>query len=220
MTDTVRTLTALQTLLADNTGGAISPQDLRDMMVSLASPLLALYEKGWKDSVALVASAPNGAVAPTMADFGPAGTLQRRELSFAVNDYVFIGAFHTNHDVSAGCKCYPHVHWSTNGTSTATVKWEFHIQRAKGHNQAAFGAPAVISVTQAGSGTAWKHMIAECADVDALTLSEPDELILVTLRRVTNGGAENGDTVFGLMLDLHYEADRQSTLNKAPNFYA
>jgi hypothetical protein len=34
MSDTQRTLTALQTLLADNTVGAISPQDLRDLLVS------------------------------------------------------------------------------------------------------------------------------------------------------------------------------------------
>ena len=34
MTDTVRTLSALQTLLADNTSGAISPQDLRDAVIS------------------------------------------------------------------------------------------------------------------------------------------------------------------------------------------
>ena len=220
MADTVRTLAALQALLADNSTGDISPQDLRDMLVSLASTQLALYDKGWKDSVSLVSAAPGGASAPTLTNFGAAGTLQRQEYAFAVNDYVFIGAFHVNHDISSGCKCYPHIHWSTNGTSLNTVKWEFHIRRALGHNQAAFGAPTMISVTQAGSGTAWKHMIAEVAIGDSLTLTKPDELILVTVRRVTNGGVENADTVFGLLVDLHYEADRQATINKAPNFYA
>lgn len=34
MADTIRTTAALQTILADNTGGDISPQDLRDMLVS------------------------------------------------------------------------------------------------------------------------------------------------------------------------------------------
>lgn len=34
MTDTVRALSALQTLLADNTIGAISPQDVRDAVIS------------------------------------------------------------------------------------------------------------------------------------------------------------------------------------------
>ena len=36
MVDTIRTLTALATLLADNKSGQISPQDVRDLMVSLA----------------------------------------------------------------------------------------------------------------------------------------------------------------------------------------
>lgn len=35
MADTVRTLSALQTLLADNSSGAISPQDVRDFLVSV-----------------------------------------------------------------------------------------------------------------------------------------------------------------------------------------
>lgn len=37
MADTARTLAALQTLLADNTSGAISPQDLRDFLLSVLS---------------------------------------------------------------------------------------------------------------------------------------------------------------------------------------
>ena len=36
MADTDRTIAALQTLLADNTSGAISAQDVRDMLVSLS----------------------------------------------------------------------------------------------------------------------------------------------------------------------------------------
>jgi hypothetical protein len=63
-------------------------------------------------------------------------------------------------------------------------------------------------------------MISEVALADALTLVEPDELILVTLRRVTNGATENTDSVFGLTVDFHYEADRAATPNKAPDFYA
>jgi hypothetical protein len=35
MVDTARSLTEIQTLLADNTSGAISPQDVRDMLLSV-----------------------------------------------------------------------------------------------------------------------------------------------------------------------------------------
>jgi hypothetical protein len=56
-------------------------------------------------------------------------------------------------------------------------------------------------------------------DTVGITIAEPDELILVTLERVTNGGVENADTVFGLTVDFHYQVDRLATPNRAPNFY-
>lgn len=43
MADTRRSLTALQALLADNNTGAISPQDVRDLLVSAAPPYGSIY---------------------------------------------------------------------------------------------------------------------------------------------------------------------------------
>jgi len=43
MADTRRSLSALQTLLADNTTGAISPQDVRDLLVSASPPYGSIY---------------------------------------------------------------------------------------------------------------------------------------------------------------------------------
>jgi len=173
---------------------------------------------GWKDMVSAVSAARvPPANAPTASNFGAAGTLQRLEYAFDVNDYIFIQPFHVNHDVKPNSTAHIHVHWTTNGTDTATVKWELHIQRALGHNQEAFGAPTAISVEQAASGTAYQHMVAE--DDTGITLYEPDELIIISLKRVTNGGTDNTDTVFGLTVDFHYQADRSATKNKAPNFY-
>ena len=176
---------------------------------------------GWSDMLApLTASGVPSANAPTMTPFGPTSTPQREEYAFATGNYLFCQAFHVNHDIKPNGQAFVHVHWSTSGTSTAAVKWELTITRALGHNQANFGTPVVKTVTQAAHGTAWRHMVAEVAVGDALTLTEPDELILVTLRRVTNGGTDNSDTVFGLTVDFHYERDRDATPNKAPNFYA
>lgn len=174
---------------------------------------------GWKDMTSSISSAKvPPASAPTATNFGSAGSLQRQEFAFAVGDYVWLEPFHVNHDIKPNSLAHMHVHWTTNGTSTATVKWELSYQRALGHNQAAFGAPTAITVTQAASGTAYQHMVAE--DTTGITMYEPDELILVSLRRVTNGGTDNADTVFGLTVDFHYQADRSATKNKAPNFYA
>ncbi|PCI53445.1 MAG: hypothetical protein COB36_12320 [Alphaproteobacteria bacterium] len=49
MVDTVRTISALQTLLADNASGDISAQDVRDMLVTLAPKYAELTDTGDQD---------------------------------------------------------------------------------------------------------------------------------------------------------------------------
>lgn len=176
--------------------------------------------EGWSDMLAplLNAGIPNQN-APTLAVFGPSPS-QYQAYTFAVNDYVFVQPFHVNHDIKPNGQAYIHVHWSTNGVSTNTVKWEFAVMRALGHDQANFGAVTTLTVEQAASGTAWRHMVAEVDATQTLTLTEPDELILVVLKRVTNGATDNSNSVYGLMVDLHYQTDRRSTPNRSPDFYA
>lgn len=175
---------------------------------------------GWKDLTCSIAAMPGGAAAPVKTNFQSAGTLQRQEYAFAVNDYVLLAPFHVNHDIKPDgtSKAYLHVHWTTDGTQLATVRWEFHVQRAL-RALGVFGAPVVYAVEQAAAGVAYTHMVTEVADGEALTLTSPDELILVTLRRVTNGGTNNTNNVFGLMVDMHYQAAQDSTPNKAAPFW-
>lgn len=173
---------------------------------------------GWKDMLAPVGGAtvpPSNA--PAANNFGPAHTPQRRESSFGVGDYVFIQPFHVNHDIFPGAEAYLHVHWATNGVSTGLVRWEMTVMRALGHNQANFGAPTVTFIEEAAAGTAWRHMVTETDT--PMILVEPDELIVVTLRRVAPTTGSNADLVFGLQVDLHYQADRNATPQKAPNFF-
>lgn len=176
-------------------------------------------QEGWKDMLApLSAAGVPVANAPSLTAF-TIGTYTRREYAFAVNDYLYVQPFHINHDIKPGGAAYLHVHWMTSGTNVQPVRWRFDLVRALGHNQEAFTQVAGFEVEQAASGTAFQHMVTEASVAQALTLIEPDELLLVTITRVTNGGTENTDNVFGLMVDIHYEADRDSTPNKAPNFY-
>lgn len=58
MVDTVRTKAALQTLLADNTTGDISPQDLRDMLVSIMGVYGGIHIEGGVTGQAVVAATP------------------------------------------------------------------------------------------------------------------------------------------------------------------
>lgn len=174
---------------------------------------------GWKDMLAPLSSAgvPNN-LAPVMTNF-TVGGITRREFAFDIGELLYVQPFHVNHDAKPGGLAYLHVHWTTNGTQTNSVKWEFQIARALGHNQAAFEQVATRSVEQAASGIPYQHMVSEVADADALIMVEPDELILVTITRVSNGATDNTDTVFGLMADLHYQSDRDDTPGKAPNFF-
>lgn len=186
----------------------------------------ALYQKigmygqngAWYDSLTSIQTGKLGlANNPTWSAFGTTGT--NYAYSFIVNDYIQLAGFHINHDIKRNSYVYPHVHWTTNGTSTATVKWEMSYTYAKGHNQEAFPADTVVTVEQAASGTAWQHMIAEVADGDAFLAPEVDSIIMMRLRRITNGGTDNANTVFGLFVDLHYQRERTGTPNKAPDFY-
>lgn len=173
---------------------------------------------GWKDLISSISSArvpPSNA--PTADTFGPVGV--RQEFRFAVGNYIFIQPFHTNHDIVPNGKAYLHVHWSTNGTNVQPVRWRMDIMRAKGHSQESFAAVDSVEVTQSPMGVAWSHVVSEASDAQALTMTEPDELFLVTLTRIANGGTENTDKVFGLTVDFHYESDRDTTPNKSPNFW-
>lgn len=171
--------------------------------------------EGWRDLRSSLVGTAAGAGAPALAVFGPTGNI--KQMSFAVGDSVYV-ALHVDHDIKPGSTMYPHVHWSTNGTNVQAVKWQLSYIKALGHNQANFAADAVISVQEAAQGTAWRHMITE--DAVGFVAPEVDSLIMIELKRVTNGGTENTDVVFGLFVDIHYMADRNATPNRVPSFYA
>lgn len=173
----------------------------------------------WNDYLSSISSGRvPPATAPTWSSFGPSGI--QRAYSFAVNDFIYLEGFHILHDIKRNTLIYPHVHWSTDGVDTNTVKWEISYTVAKGHNQEAFPADTTISVEQAGSGTAWQHMISEVSQGSGtFTAPEVDSLILMRVKRVTNGGTDNADNVFGMFVDLHVEIDRPGTISKSPDFY-
>jgi hypothetical protein len=170
---------------------------------------------GWKDLRASLVGQEKGAGAPTLTVFGPTGTI--KQLAFGIGDSVFV-AVHWDHDIKPGSICYPHVHWSTSGTSTNTVKWELTHITAAGHNTANFPADTVLTLEEAAAGTAWRHMVTE--DPVGFVVPEIDAITMVELERITNGGTENADTVFGLFLDFHYQSGPYyGTPYRSPNFY-
>jgi hypothetical protein len=126
--------------------------------------------------------------------------------------------FHINHDYAVGTPIYLHVHWINPGTNTGTVRWGFEYTIAKGHQQEAFPATTTAYVEQASSGQ-FVHMIGEISSGISSASLEPDALILV---RVFRDAAHVNDTctnaVALVMSDVHYQANKWATKNKAPNF--
>jgi hypothetical protein len=130
-------------------------------------------------------------------------------------------AFHIKHDVKRDGVFYPHVHWTTDGTNEGTLTWRISHQIAKGHNQAAFPTATTLDITDTASGTAWQHMITEASDAQAISTPEVDSLILMNVELESSSGfGTPADDIFGLFVDLHYQKDRDGTINKAPNFYS
>lgn len=125
--------------------------------------------------------------------------------------------FHINHDYAPGTPVYLHVHWVNPGTNTGTVRWGFEYSYAKGHGQEAFPASQTVYVEQAPSQ--YTHMIAEISTGILDTVLETDGIIMV---RVFRDAAHANDTctdaVALIMSDVHYQASKWATKNKAPNF--
>jgi len=174
---------------------------------------------GWDDMLSDISNSKVAGVAvPTWSAFRN-GIYAYSFSASAMNECWF--SFHVTHSYKPNSKIYPHVHWSTAGTNTGIVRWGLEYTVAKGHNQEAFPATTTIYIEQAASGTAYKHMVTEVSDAQAFSSGvEPDSLILIRLFR--DAGHANDtctDVAFGLNCDIHYQTDRVSTKNKAPNFY-
>jgi hypothetical protein len=131
-------------------------------------------------------------------------------------------SFHIDHDYAMGTPIYPHIHWSVDTDTTGTVRWGFEYTIAKGHQQEAFSEPIIRYVEQNVDGTPYKHYIAEVSDAMAIPGAgiEPDTIILC---RVFRDSAHSNDTydgnAFGMCVDMHYLADKSTTVNKSPNFF-
>lgn len=180
----------------------------------------ATFTEGWRDLTSDIIIRGNQSSAPTWEQIGTLSDIYG--YNFAIDKECW-AYFHMDHDYKPGGDVLLHVHWTTTGTSTNTVKWEIKYTVAKGHNQSVggnFASPTTVYVEQAASGTAYRHMVTEMSTSISVDKMEPDSLLLVHFKRVSNGGTNNPDNVFGLTLDCHYQTDRNATINRAPNFYA
>ena len=134
--------------------------------------------------------------------------------------------YHVHHDVALAAVIYPHIHWMPITNSTGTVRWGFKFTVAKGHQQGAssvFADGTTVYVEQVvGSPKNREHHLAEVSLADAIpaTNIEPDSVIKVIIfRDATHPNDTFPDKVHAWQADMHYQAGRLTTKNKAPNFY-
>ena len=163
---------------------------------------------GWRDIEGQVTVRVTGVGRPVWSQIG---TTAFWAYKFAIDDSCWF-TYHIPHDLVDNTVHF-HSHFLLDGTNTADVKWEFTWAYAKGYDQEAFdlASPGTITATLAGAGVAYTHQIAETIGVEVAGLTEPDGMIMMTIKRVTNGGTDNTDDVFMTTSDVHYQSDSRST---------
>lgn len=155
-----------------------------------------------------------------------------KQLQFVPTTTDALCDFHLPHDYAMGTDIFIHVHWSHNATTVTggTVTWGFELMYAKGHDQAAFGAPILVTVAQSASTTQYQHMIAETALSVAggsanqfdTGILEVDGLVLGRIYLDSNDITVSGGGVpdpFMHFVDIHYKSSGLPTKQKTPDFW-
>jgi hypothetical protein len=215
--DRVRTRDLLMVHASD--GDAAARLTVSGGTVTLTEEVPTGFRTGWRDMIGSPVVKGTGANDPTWTTFR-SGINAYSFSASAMKEVWF--TFHVDHDYKVLTDLFLHCHWSTAGTNTGVVRWGFEYTFAKGHNQQNFPTTTKVYVEQAAQGTAYRHMVAEVAAIDAVPGAgiEVDGLLML---RVFRDAAHPNDTctdaAFLLTGDIHYQADRHTTPNKAPNFY-
>jgi hypothetical protein len=183
---------------------------------------------GWKDmpvapySPGLAAKDPNlttiGSSFMKGWEFTDANAGAEKEIYYSI---------HVNHDIVAGTKIYPHVHWNSgNTTATSVVGWTWTYDAVKGHGQQAMSVTGTtISAATTLNGTAYTHYVTETSDANAIpaTNIEPDTIIYFKLIRDSANANGTGDSlaasVWLTFVDAHYLSTDGGTPLKIPPFY-
>jgi hypothetical protein len=132
---------------------------------------------------------------------------------------------HIDHDYKLGSALYPHFHFTTDTTNLGTVRWGFEYTWAQRHDGAianyTFGPTTTVYAEHVISGVAYTHYVSEVSDSDAIpgTNIDVDTVILFRIfRDATHANDTYPDPVYGFTFDLHYQANRHTTPNKAAPF--
>ena len=186
----------------------------------------------WRDILGAEVTGSPGANDPTWATFRN-GIKGWQFGNIVINERWFM--FHVPHDYLPGSDLFVHAHWSQAvvdtggaGGTPGVVKWVVEHMAAKGHNQAAYPAGKLVTLSEQASAVQYQHMLIEAqlssaggsASLMDTASIEPDMLVLC---RVFRDPADPVNTLnqgpFLLEVDVHYQSTNIGTKQRAPNFY-
>ena len=166
---------------------------------------------GWKDLIGDPIA--RKAVGPTVPAYSQMGAGPFYAYQFAIGDILNF-VYHIPHDWAVGSPLYLHAHWTADLTSANTVKWEFTWDTAKGYSRGTFSQTgSVVTAQQAMTGAIWTHTISEVQTIQDNSI-ETDGILLLSLKRITNGGTECTSSIFLMTADCHYQATQLATKNR------
>lgn len=196
-----------------------------------AGELVKVKRKVWKGMIGCPIARTSGLTDP---DFVAVRGGANDAYAFSASDEIQF-LFHIPHDYALGTDIFFHVDWLHNGTAiNGTMTWAYAATYAKGHNQAEFPAEVTGNISYATVDIAttpkYRYRVDEIqlsastpsgSQIDT-DLLEPDGLIMININAsaipTITGGSPNEP--FMLTCGIHYQADMDGTLNKAPDFYA
>jgi hypothetical protein len=190
----------------------VSPAVTGTLTSSAGLALFNAQGGGWKDVIGRAVARTTGA---TVATFEQIGATVFYANKFDLNDEMWF-ELHIPHDFE-GSNIYLHAHWVASGTNANAVKWQFDWTTAKGYGRGEFNfaSPTTdyATTTPGGSTAQYRHFISETAAQNSANY-EIDGLVMVRLKRITNGATDNTDSIYLLFCDAHYQSNGSPTLNR------
>lgn len=115
------------------------------------------------------------------------------------------GAGEILHSYRQGSDLYPHVHWMATTAGAGNVTWflEYSIDNIN----VAYRAPTTISISQATTGTAWVHRLAEFSAINGTGLTIGSQITFRLYRNATAPTDTYTDNVNLISFGIHYHMD-------------
>ena len=110
------------------------------------------------------------------------------------------------HQRKSGSNIVPHVHWMPTGTNTGNVVWGLEYSWA--NINGTFGNSTIITVTDAGSGTADDHLIAYFDAISGTGKTSSSMMLCRVFRDATNVADTYDEDAALLEVDFHIEIDK------------